>query len=356
MTPVPKNFLWGSAATATAAAAGVAGYLTISHVPDIAPPTSPPAPIAASEKTAPVADRKTELAAPQFDVVRVAPNGASVVAGRAAPNMPVILLDRGQKIAAGKTDANGQFVILPPDLPAGDHLLSLSAPGPHGDIASEQSVAAFVPKNPGEQVLAALSQPDQPTRVLNDASPLAAVAAPSGAAKTVSIQTADVAEDGAFLASGQADAGAPVRLYLNNSLVAAVVVDAQGKWSLRVEHGMTPGHYDIRADVIELGSGKVIARAEAPFDYPADTVATNASTVAKAVVTKDSQPVAGAVVVARIQSVTVEHGDSLWRISRRILGQGIRYTQIYEANAAQIRDPNKIWPGQIFVAPKPVLE
>jgi nucleoid-associated protein YgaU len=61
---------------------------------------------------------------------------------------------------------------------------------------------------------------------------------------------------------------------------------------------------------------------------------------------------AGVALVPEIQSVTVERGDSLWRISRRVLGRGVRYTQIYEANAGQIRDPNRIWPGQIFVAPK----
>jgi nucleoid-associated protein YgaU len=56
--------------------------------------------------------------------------------------------------------------------------------------------------------------------------------------------------------------------------------------------------------------------------------------------------------VPSINSVTVVRGDSLWRISRRLLGSGNRYTQIYEANASQIRDPRKIFPGQIFVAPQ----
>ena len=59
----------------------------------------------------------------------------------------------------------------------------------------------------------------------------------------------------------------------------------------------------------------------------------------------------GVAVVKEIQSVTVLRGDSLWRISRRVLGKGIRYTQIYEAITTQIRDPNRIWPGQVLVAP-----
>ena len=49
--------------------------------------------------------------------------------------------------------------------------------------------------------------------------------------------------------------------------------------------------------------------------------------------------------------ITVERGDSLWRISRKMLGAGPRYTQIYEANSKQIRNPNLIYPGQVFVVP-----
>ena len=56
-------------------------------------------------------------------------------------------------------------------------------------------------------------------------------------------------------------------------------------------------------------------------------------------------------VVPDLNTATVIHGDSLWRISRKIFGQGIRYTRIYEANASQIRNPNLIYPGQVFVVP-----
>ncbi|MCM0019941.1 MAG: LysM peptidoglycan-binding domain-containing protein, partial [Tagaea sp.] len=45
-------------------------------------------------------------------------------------------------------------------------------------------------------------------------------------------------------------------------------------------------------------------------------------------------------------------GNSLWRISRRIYGEGLRYTTIYAANREQIRDPDLIFPGQIFAVPK----
>ena len=49
--------------------------------------------------------------------------------------------------------------------------------------------------------------------------------------------------------------------------------------------------------------------------------------------------------------VFVQPGNSLWRISRAVYGEGTRYTVIYAANAEQIRDPDLIYPGQIFDVP-----
>ena len=56
-------------------------------------------------------------------------------------------------------------------------------------------------------------------------------------------------------------------------------------------------------------------------------------------------------VVAQLETAKVSRGDSLWRISRKVYGKGLRYTQIYEANTKQIRDPRLIYPGQVLVLP-----
>lgn len=47
----------------------------------------------------------------------------------------------------------------------------------------------------------------------------------------------------------------------------------------------------------------------------------------------------------------VSRGDSLWRISRSIYGSGNRYAVIYGANRHRIRNPNRIYPGQVFILP-----
>jgi nucleoid-associated protein YgaU len=58
-----------------------------------------------------------------------------------------------------------------------------------------------------------------------------------------------------------------------------------------------------------------------------------------------------AAVVPRIATTVVSRGDSLWRISRVTYGAGLRYAVVYKANRDQIRDPNRIYPGQILVLP-----
>ena len=51
-------------------------------------------------------------------------------------------------------------------------------------------------------------------------------------------------------------------------------------------------------------------------------------------------------------AVIIRRNDTLWRISRRVYGHGVRYSTIYLANQDQIRDPDRIWPGQVFKVPQ----
>lgn len=55
-------------------------------------------------------------------------------------------------------------------------------------------------------------------------------------------------------------------------------------------------------------------------------------------------------------SVIIRRGDTLWQISRRIYGKGVRYTTIYLANEDQITDPDRIIPGQVFGVPDKAAE
>jgi hypothetical protein len=88
------------------------------------------------------------------------------------------------------------------------------------------------------------------------------------------------------------------------------------------------------------------ATAAAP---PKDAATANPPAVASAA----PAPAPANAVVQEIDTTKVIRGDSLWRISTQHYGNGIRYKQIYAANAAQIRNPHLIYPGQIFVLPRP---
>ncbi|RWC08845.1 LysM peptidoglycan-binding domain-containing protein, partial [Mesorhizobium sp.] len=51
-------------------------------------------------------------------------------------------------------------------------------------------------------------------------------------------------------------------------------------------------------------------------------------------------------------AVIIRRNDTLWRISRRVYGHGVRYSTIYLANQDQISNPDRIWPGQVFKVPQ----
>lgn len=79
---------------------------------------------------APAAD-----AGPRFDVGRIDERGeAAVIAGRAAPGARVELLRDGKPLDTAVADASGQFVMTPPQLPAGSYELTLRAKAPDGTV------------------------------------------------------------------------------------------------------------------------------------------------------------------------------------------------------------------------------
>ena len=86
-----------------------------------------------------------EPSAPAFDVARVEAGGDAVIAGRAAPGATVELMRGGEKLDRAVADASGQFVMVPPHLPAGSYELTLSAKLPDGTVAlSKQGVTVTV--------------------------------------------------------------------------------------------------------------------------------------------------------------------------------------------------------------------
>jgi nucleoid-associated protein YgaU len=318
--------------------------------------TAPPQPKSEQPKT-PVVVAATEPAAtpvqtavkPAFDVVNVEPTGEAVVAGRAAPNAKVELRDAGKTVAEATTDSAGQFVIIPPVLAPGGHSLTLATGSGQSPAETSVAIPVAVPEPPPKEAVAAkppAKAAETPT------SPIAAGPAPASA--KVAVQSVEASAGGRLVAKGAADPNSTVRLYLSGAFVGDARTSADGRWSLTIEHGMTPGAYEVRADQISPATAAVVARAEAPFEFPAAPQAAPATVVASA----DDKAAAPAgspadVVVDSIQTHHVEHGHTLWGISQKYYGDGSRYQLIFAANTNQIHDPHWIYPGQLFVVPKP---
>lgn len=343
-----------------------------------------------------------------FDIVRVEPSGDAVVAGRCAAPCTAELTSNGRVIDTAKADASGSFAMTPSTLSPGDHQLGLTVTTPDGKKqTSEQTVTVSVPQAPSKEVVVVLNEPNAPSQVLQrpgqepaaaaPAKPNGQMAARSGAAASPADKVAALslgaidADQGRFFLQGTAPVGSKLRIYLNNALISEATPGLDGRWSLRVERGLTAGAYTARVDHVDAG-GKVVKRAESSFDYEgeaaaapapkaAETPAGSASAAQPAAgreasaasdkrsagignsdagapngdAAQSPAPAAGAdpanPVVAAIDTARVKRGDSLWRISRIVYGQGRRYTIIFSANDSQIRNPDLIYPGQVLVVP-----
>lgn len=299
-------------------------------------PSSPPGPRQA-QPAPPIASPTP----PTFDVVRINPLGDAVVAGRAAPNSQVIIYDGDREIGRAQADGRGEWVFVPNQaLPSGARELSLSAqnPGDAAAVRSDQVVVLAVPERgrdlagqpvtePAPSIAVATPREGGRSTVLLGPSPRAPGATPGGVA-ALALDVIDYDEAGEIILGGVAPPGATIQVYLDNQPIGRTVADAAGNWTITPDVPVPPGRYTIRVD--QLGAdGRVAARVEVPFAR--------------------AEP---AQLAASEGQIIVQPGNSLWRIARRTYGQGTRFVVLYEANKNQIRDPDLIYPGQVFVVPK----
>ncbi|MCC6983998.1 MAG: LysM peptidoglycan-binding domain-containing protein, partial [Bauldia sp.] len=174
-------------------------------------------------------------------------------------------------------------------------------------------------------------------------------------------------------ASGAAPAGSAVRLYVDDAFQAEVAANEDGRWAFVGELALEAGEHRLRADVLASANGAVASRAEVAFAVVEAIAQLDAATPAPAGPIAQPQdpgpdsPLVGAPAAPDRaapalpeaapaplpDTVTIRRGDNLWIIARRVYGAGIRYTTIYEANRDQIRDPDLIYPGQVFILPPP---
>ena len=267
---------------------------------------------------------KTNASIPTFDIARIERDGSTVVAGRALPGAKITLNANGKPLATATADDRGEWVIvLDEPLQPGDWDLTLTAENPDGSRHdSEQTVAISVPERKDSVALVVMSEPGKASRVLQGPG------VPADAGNLV-LETVDYDQDGNVILSGKGDPDRVVRVYIAGQPVGDARADANGHWELRPETAIAPGVYTLRIDQLDE-AGQVISRVELPFERG------DPETVRRQLA--DGQ-------------VVIQPGNNLWSIARRLYGSGFRYTVIYEANKDQIRDPDLIYPGQVFTTP-----
>ena len=152
--------------------------------------------------------------------------------------------------------------------------------------------------------------------------------------ETVSLEAITYEDDGDVVLTGRGSGVGNVRIYLDNTPVTASRIRADGRWRARLPDVAT-GTYTLRVDEVDAG-GTVTSRVESPFLRESRAVLDAAAALSGA---------------ERVKAVTVQPGNTLWAIARDRYGEGIAYVRVFEANRDQIRDPDLIYPGQVFSIP-----
>jgi nucleoid-associated protein YgaU len=364
---------------------------------EIAPPPSGEAVSAADVKTgldtgsaratdAPEPDvagtEPSALKPPGFDVVRVAPDGSAVIAGRAAPGSVVTVYADDLPLADAQADADGNFVAVfrvnPSEKPRALTLDSVSSEGvsasseevvvllpgsgpaePSEALEPEQPVEGElvgdvvavgappeddVPDSEPELPAAANVEPDKPesepqvaaTAILRpegvEVALNEAAAVTGETERQVSLASISYGEGGEVSLAGLGGAGARLRAYVDDDFATETDVGDDGRWAIELGN-VEEGIYRLRIDQIDT-QGRVASRVETPFqrDYPKLPLPRPGS---------GPRPIA----------VTVQPGANLWTLARVHYGSGVLYTQIFTANRDLIGDPDLIYPGQILSLP-----
>ncbi|MDP1701117.1 MAG: Ig-like domain-containing protein [Aestuariivirga sp.] len=347
---------------------------------------------------------------PSFDTVRVEPTGDALIAGRAAPGSEVVVKFNGVAVGTAVANDDGAFVVTPDKpLPTGPGALSIESRSNEVVMASADTVAVDVKAGAVDTPMVAVLKPDEPTQVVQV--PAKPALPPS---KTVNLDTVDYDQTGNIVFGGRGPAGSKVQLYVDNNAYGLAEINDKGTWSFAGSSPLTVGPHALRADEIG-GDGAVKSRIEMPFyreepakvatapltpatpeppkpaevataqeipapaatsevaetaapEAPAPAVAETPAAAAPEEAAPAVEPATDepAVVAAQVPAtaepvaepaaaptqVIIQPGNNLWKLSRQIYGKGIMYTVIYEANKDQIRKPELIYPGQIFLTPE----
>lgn len=337
-----------------------------------------------------VVEEVTNLPSPKFDLFSIDSSGLATIAGKGLAGQDLEIVLDGQVIAVVIPDDNGEFAIIL-DLGISNKPRSLVLRSRHKDgreVVSDETVLITPILETDEQdknIIVAeessdtvLDEPkvdennDEDTIEINslnntetleskelDTSNVSVAIVSSKDLKVISpaVQTnapkvSDVIIDaisydaeGEVLLSGRGVVDQHIRIYVDNKPVKTRSIEADGTWSMDLQE-IDAGVYILRIDQLD-SDGVVTSRTETPFQKETNQVAKQMAALANNEVA-DSTPQIG----IGLSTVIIQPGYTLWAVARKTYGFGMQYVRIYHANKDQIRDPDLIYPGQIFKLPE----
>lgn len=173
------------------------------------------------------------------------------------------------------------------------------------------------------------------------------VTAPSATDTVAPMPTLDavrVGRGGQAVLAGRAVPGADVTLLDKGQVMGHVKADQNGEFVMLPDKPLPPGAASLTLTAQVPGDTKVAQSAPVNVTVP-DRRQLAALTAQPAAAASRDAAASGA--------VTVQPGNSLWRLARQSYGAGTKYVEIYDANRPEIRDPNLIYPGQVLTVPVP---
>ncbi|MEM9317377.1 MAG: LysM peptidoglycan-binding domain-containing protein [Pseudomonadota bacterium] len=312
-----------------------------------APSPAPAGDLAANSVEAPGAGAEANQTAGDLPEASVDGDSASEVAALANSQGEIAEITPSAETRAEQT------TIAPGDVAANTtdpaDPTSQSGTGAAADAASGSNTEIAVGTsltNPVNEAAAAANEPTAPeaARDANVTSPPVLISDADGVRVLggggvpevqieVTLDTIGYDTEGGVLLTGRGSLDSAVRLYVDNQPVQLVPIDETGVWSTDLPN-VDPGTYTLRVDQVSA-DGAVTSRIETPFliETPETIQAL-------------PEPEDGILVH------TVQTGNTLWGIARQQYGDGILYLQVYAANRDQIRDPDMIFPGQVFTLPE----
>ena len=254
---------------------------------------------------------------PKFDLVRVEEDGSAIIAGSAKPNSEVRLLVDGKELEVVEADGLGTFAILT-TIPTGEKPLELQLEDANDNNVKSKDTVLVIPnketENKSPKIVIAETSGEIIVQDQNELAP---------EIQSLSLDTINYAESGDVILAGRAASEQTVRIYVDNKPVVLGEV-TNGKWNFEIPN-IEEGIYTLRVDAINE-QGEVVDRVESPFQR----------------------------VILEMErgQATIQPGFTLWKLAELKYGFGMRYVQIFEANRDSIKDPDLIYPGQVFQIPE----